>query len=355
VVVASSLCLEKERLAARRLHMPVLRSLYEQFAGLEELEPEARATIVELLLREACQGTSPIDGWSLDGFLASGTAAHIANDFGLCAVPLAVEAACASSLAAVDVAVQGLRAGDFDYAVVGGVELPCNARDLVLCSALRLLSRGKMMPLSADADGFTVGDGLALFLLKRASDARRAGDSVLALIRSVGGSSDARSLVAPDVHGQARAIDDAFGQVEFSPSDVQFLELHGTGTLLGDQVEALALALTYGSARREAPLILGAVKSMVGHTFAAAGAAGLLQSVLALRHKSFPPHADFASPSRRLSLDSIPARAFRAVLPWPPGAGPRRAGVSAFGTGGINYHLLLEEPEERKGESSHGL
>ncbi|QQC89687.1 polyketide synthase [Streptomyces alfalfae] len=285
---------------------------------------------------------------TLDGALASGTAALIAGAYGLDAVPFAVEAACASSLAALDTALTALRSGAVDYALAGGVELPCSARDMVLCSALGLLSHSRITPFDAGADGFTPGDGCALFLLKRRSDAVRDGDEIVALLTGSGASNDAKSLIAPDVDGQVRAMRQAFTQVAHGPADVDYLEAHGTGTKVGDRVEITATGRVYGGAARPRPLEIGSAKGFVGHTFAAAGGAGLLRALLALRARTLPPHTHLDRLNPALGLDDLPAAIGTRPRPWPaaPGA-PRRAAVSSFGTGGINYHLLVEEDYPR--------
>ncbi|MBQ0855065.1 polyketide synthase [Streptomyces sp. BH-SS-21] len=283
----------------------------------------------------------------LDGCLAGGIAALLANEYGLDAVPLAVEAACASSLAAIDVAVGALRAGTADFAIAGGVELACNARDMVLCSALGLLSHSRNAPFDAGADGFTPGDGCGLFLLKRYGDALRDGDEIAGLVRGVGASNDAKSLIAPDVAGQTRAMERAFAQVDFDPSAVDYLEAHGTGTKVGDRVEIAAVAKVYGGAGRVRPLEIGSAKSFYGHTFAAAGSAGLLRTLLAMRARTLPPNTNLHTLNPALDLAAVPAVVSTGPSAWNRRPGrPRRAAVSSFGTGGINYHVLVEEHAE---------
>ncbi|WP_247698097.1 polyketide synthase [Streptomyces sp. RK75] len=350
VAVGSNLGLATERNAHTGRCLDVFE---ETVRSLGTLEGWSRDEVEPLLksVRELYGEPGPADRPTmLDGCLASGVAALIANEYGLAAVPVAVEAACASSLAAVDMAVTRLRTGAADYALAGGVELPCNARDMILCSALGLLSHDKITPFDLAADGFTPGDGCALFLLKRLRDARRDGDRVLGLLRGVGASNDAKSLIAPDAAGQSRAMRQAFEQVDFAPAAVDYVEAHGTGTRVGDRVEVAAMAQVYSGPRR-APLEIGSAKSFFGHTFAAAGAAGLLRALLAVGARTLPPNANLRTLNPELELDLIPARVSTGAQPWHTGSGrPRRAGVSSFGTGGINYHLLLEEYTD-----SHGL
>nr|WP_256109095.1 polyketide synthase [Streptomyces coelicoflavus] len=344
VAVGSNLGLSRERRLHTGLCLDELEADVRSLAALGRLGPDEVEALTKLV-RDRFADPGPVDlPTTFDGSVASGIAALVGNEHRLDAVPVAVEAACASSLAALDVAVGRLRSGAADYAVAGGVELPCNARDMVLCSALGLLSHSRITPFDAAADGFTPGDGCALFLLKRLADARRDGDPVFGVLRAVGASNDTKSLIAPDADGQARAVRQAFAQVDFGPDDVDYLEAHGTGTRLGDRVEVAALAQVYGTGRRGAPLHIGSAKSFLGHTFAAAGAAGLLRTLQAMRQATLPPSVNLSELSPDLALDAVPARVATEALPWPAGPDrPRRAAVSAFGTGGINYHLLIEE------------
>ncbi|MEE1928871.1 polyketide synthase [Streptomyces sp. TRM 70351] len=343
VAMGSNLSLLRERQANSALAVEDLESAVAALALPQGLSQDEEKALREKA-RTDFAGLSGL--WSptlIDSCLASGSAALVANEYGLNAVPVAVEAACASSLAALDVAIGALRGGTVDYAVAGGVELPCNVLDLVLCSSLRLLSHDRIRPFDAAADGFTPGDGCALFLLKRYVDARRAGDPILGVIRGVGASSDARSLIAPDVEGQAKAMRRAFEQVDFAPETIDYLEAHGTGTKVGDRAEIAAVSQVYAPLRRR-PLSIGSAKSFFGHTFAAAGGAGLLRVLQALRAGTLPPNTGLRVVNPALDLAAIPAVVSTESLPWPAvPERPRRAAVSSFGTGGINYHLLIDE------------
>nr|WP_225842031.1 polyketide synthase [Streptomyces sp. PHES57] len=344
VALGSTLGLGRDRQAHTLASLPRLDAAASELTALKHLSPQESARLLAQVHRRYPEQAALVTPTLFDEALASGSAALIAGQFGLDAVPVAVEAACASSLAALDLAVGALRSGAVDYAVAGGVELPCNERDLVLCSALGLLSHDRITPFDEAADGFTPGDGCALFLLKRLSDARRDGDEVLGVVRGIGGSNDAKSLIAPDADGQVRAMRQAFGQVDFAPADVDYLEAHGTGTKVGDRVEITATGEVYGGPRRSRPLDIGSAKSFFGHTFAAAGGAGLLRALLAMRAGTLPPNANLDRLNPALRLSDIPATVSTRAGVWPrPEGRPRRAGVSSFGTGGINYHLLIEE------------
>ncbi|MGW6008206.1 beta-ketoacyl [acyl carrier protein] synthase domain-containing protein [Streptomyces sp. NPDC055210] len=347
IAVGSNLGLSRERRLNAESSLQDLEDTVaglDALGGLSALQKKSLLTSLREYLGPPDEGVLPD---LLDGCLASGIAALLANEYGLDAVPLAVEAACASSLAAIDVAVGALRAGTADFAIAGGVELACNVRDMVLCSALGLLSHSRNAPFDAGADGFTPGDGCGLFLLKRYGDALRDGDEIVGLVRGVGASNDAKSLIAPDVAGQTRAMERAFAQVDFAPSAVDYLEAHGTGTKVGDRVEIAAVAKVYGGARRARPLEIGSAKSFYGHTFAAAGSAGLLRTLLAMRARTLPPNTNLHTLNPALDLAAVPAVVSTEPSPWNRRPGqPRRAAVSSFGTGGINYHVLVEEHEE---------
>ena len=345
IVIGSSLSLSRERQLNAALAVPRIEEAVRELAALRHLTAEDRDAVVKLVRERFATSAEPLGPTALDGYLASGAAALIANEYRLAAVPLAVEAACASALAALDIAISALRSGGADYAIAGGVELPCNTRDLVLCSALGLLSPTRITPFGAEADGFTPGDGCALFLLKRQPDCADDAQRALGLIRGIGASNDAKSLIAPDAEGQARAMRQAFDQVDFGPDAVGYLEAHGTGTRVGDRVEIDATTQVYGGVGRDEPLRIGTAKAAFGHSFAAAGGAGLLRALYALRTATFPPTAGGHRSNPALDLRAIPAEIPDRPLPWrsPPGR-PRRAAVSSFGTGGIDYHLLIEEP-----------
>ncbi|RKS79663.1 beta-ketoacyl synthase-like protein [Actinomadura pelletieri DSM 43383] len=350
VAIGSNLGLTRTRRLNADRQATELDAIAADLPALAPLSDRARARLLDCVRARFRTSDDPLTPVDLDGCLAGGVAALVAGEYRLSAVPVAVEAACASSLAALDVAVGALRSGDVDYALAGGAEIVCHPRDLVLCSALGLLSHTRITPFDTAADGFSPGDGCALFLLKRLSDAVRDDDPIFGLLRGIGGSNDARSLIAPDVDGQVRAMRQAFEQVEFDPSAVDYLEAHGTGTRVGDRAEISATVEVYAKPGRPQPLVIGSAKSFFGHTFAAAGAAGLLKALLSMRARTFPPNANLRTPAADLPLDDIPARLPTAPEPWPAVPGrPRRAGVSSFGTGGINYHLLVEEYEDGSG------
>ncbi|MGI0117436.1 polyketide synthase [Zooshikella sp. RANM57] len=334
ILVASNLSLSKERervvnLCRHKLN-GIIQQIYPEFIAHQNTPNEVEFT----------------NHLMLDGSLASGTASLIAQCMHLPAAPYAIEAACASTFAALQNAVLALQLRRYDFVLAGGIELPVNLRDLVLCSAQMMLSKDKISPFADQADGFSPGDGAAFFVLKRLSDAQRAGDKIYATIDAIGGSADAGSMTAPNAEGQTLAIQRAFAQVKYKPSDVQYVEAHGTGTRLGDMAELTAIKNVYGNkvetyVSRTAPLMVGSVKASNGHTFAAAGGAGLMKTVLALHHKIIPATLLRRKIDPQLPLIKIPAEIVSCNKKWPENNNRRYAAVSSFGTGGINYHLLV--------------
>lgn len=275
-------------------------------------------------------------------------AALLAEALGLGGCAYTLDAACASSLYALKLACDELAAGRADAMLAGGVSRPECLYTQMGFSQLRALSAsGRCAPFDESADGLVVGEGAGIVLLKRLDDARRDGDRVHAVIRGIGLSNDlGGSLLAPDSEGQLRAMRAAYEQAGWSPADIDLVECHGTGTPAGDAVELASLRTLWADApdsRMAVPI--GSVKSNVGHLLTAAGAAGLIKVLLALREGVLPPSANFMRPAPNSPLADSPFRVLAAPQPWNRRAEktPRRAAISAFGFGGINAHVLIEE------------
>ena len=283
-------------------------------------------------------------------------ASLLAHALGLGGGSCTLDAACASSLCAVKLACDELRAGRTDAMLAGGVSRPESLYTQMGFCQLRALSpSGVCRPFDAGADGLVVGEGAGIVVLKRLDDARRDGDTVYGVIRGIGLSNDiAGSLLAADSEGQLRAMREAYRQAGWAPEDVDLIECHGTGTPLGDTVELESLhALWRDSRWRQGQCALGSVKSNIGHLLTAAGAAGLIKTLLAIRDKQLPPSANFDGAPTGTDLNHGPFRIQTEVRPWERRHThtPRRAAVSAFGFGGINAHLLVEEAEEVEEEA----
>jgi acyl transferase domain-containing protein/NAD(P)H-dependent flavin oxidoreductase YrpB (nitropropane dioxygenase family) len=289
---------------------------------------------------------------SFPGILMNVVAGRVANRFDLGGVNFTVDAACGSSLAAVRLAVQELEAGTSDMVIVGGCDAFQNPFDFVAFSKTQALSpRGKCRTFDATADGIAIGEGVALVVLRRTPEAMRDGARIYARIQGVGGSSDGRdkSLTAPRPEGQALALRRAYGMAHFSPATVGLVEAHGTGTIAGDRAEVTTLKTVFAAAGAEIQTCaIGSVKSMIGHTKCASGTAGLIKAALALYHKVLPPTNNVETPNPEANFAESPFFVAGEARPWiaAPAGHARRAGVSAFGFGGTNFHVALEEHDD---------
>ncbi|MFD9780815.1 SDR family NAD(P)-dependent oxidoreductase [[Kitasatospora] papulosa] len=283
------------------------------------------------------------------GLLGNVIAGRIANRFDLHGTNHVTDAACASSFAALSTAVSELSLGRADLVIGGGVDASNDAGTFLCFSKTPALSpSGDCRPFSDAADGTMLGEGIAMYALKRLADAERAGDRIYAVIRGIGTSSDGRSgaIYAPVPEGQARALRRTYEDAGYGPETVELVEAHGTGTRAGDAAEFAALRRVFEESGRQDGrwCALGSVKSQVGHTKGAAGAVGLLKSVLALHHKVLPPMIKVDRPDPAMGIDDSPFYLNTRARPWvsPPDR-PRRASVSSFGFGGSNFHVTLEE------------
>ena len=307
----------------------------------------------ETIVQRIADAYVPWQESSFPGLLGNVVAGRISNRLNLGGTNCVVDAACASSMAAVHLALLELASGLCDTVITGGADT-LNDIFMHMCfSKTQILSpTGDVRPFSRSADGTLLGEGIGLLVLKRLPDAERDGNRIYAVIRGIGSSSDGRSqsIYAPCIEGQVNALSAAYAAAGIDPATVGLIEAHGTGTRVGDNVEFQALCRVLGAspgpARRCA---LGSVKSMIGHTKAAAGAAGLVKAVLALHHKVLPPTLKAEEPDPALDLDRSPFYLNTRTRPWFSRSGqPRRAGVSSFGFGGSNFHLVLEEHRPEK-------
>ena len=315
---------------------------------LRALHPEYSAADLETLREELKRPLPPFDAETASGLVPNIVAGRVANRLDLMGPTYTVDAACASSLIAVEIALRELTTGTCDLALAGGVQVTTPIPILTLFSQLGALSRREQIrPFDARADGTILSEGIGVLVLKRRVDAERDGDRIYAVIKGVGVASDGRALgvLTPRVEGEVLALRRAYAMAGIAPESVGLIEAHGTGTAAGDQAEIEALHAVFGARRGRVPHIaLGSVKSMIGHAMPAAGVAGIIKAALALYHGVLPPTLHCEEPRAELQQPTTPFYINSATRPWIHGAAtPRRAGVNAFGFGGINAHVILEE------------
>ena len=362
--------------AERRTAGVILGNIALPTETMSAMTAEILGQAFEHAVLHPCEGLKPSQGFSthpINRHAVGMVAGITAQALGLGGGSFTVDGACAASLYALNFAVLELQAGRADAMLTGGVCRPDSAfTQMGFCQLGALSPTGTCAPFDAKNDGLVVGEGAGMFVLKRLDDALRDGNQIYAVIRGIGLSNDRQgNLLAPDAEGQLRAMRAAYAQAGWQPQDVDMIECHATGTPVGDAVELSSLRQLWGEAGwLKNQCVIGGVKSNVGHLLTGAGAAGLMKTVLALKHQTLPPTANFATPNPKLDLPNSPFTVLKQAQTWAKrnDTTPRRAAVSAFGFGGINAHVLLEEfdsaqktglkssvrPELVEGRVSHG-
>lgn len=295
----------------------------------------------------SAESVDKIEPHFITGNALNAISGRVAFALGLQGPAVAIDTACSSSLVAVHQACQALHSGDCDLALAGGVNVLLSPVSIIAASRARMLSPvGRCKTFDASADGYVRSEGCGILVLKRLSDAVRDGDRVAAVIPSSAVNQDGASsgLTVPNGAAQQRLIGTALARAGLAGGDVDYLEAHGTGTPLGDPIEVQAAGAVYGDARdADRPLLIGSVKTNIGHLESASGAAGLIKVVLSLQHGVLPQSLHFDEPSPHIPWDSLPVRVVDKPTPWQRNGRPRRAGVSSFGFTGTNAHVLIEE------------
>ncbi|HYU32318.1 MAG TPA: SDR family NAD(P)-dependent oxidoreductase [Thermoanaerobaculia bacterium] len=347
VILGNAMAGEHHYQTALRLSFPEYARELESAPSFAELPAELRAEIEREFRAGVGRHMPEINEDTMPGELSNIIAGRIANLFNFNGPNYVVDAACASAMAAIGAAIEGLEEEDYDVVLTGGVDANMSAHTFIKFCKIGALSATGTRPYADGADGFVMGEGSALFVLKRLTDAERDGDKVYAVIRGVGGASDGRGkgITAPNPAGQKLAVERAWENAGLAPATVGLLEGHGTSTRVGDVAEVESLNGVFGRCGLPAGAVpLGSVKSNIGHLKGAAGAAGILKTALALRDKVLPPslHCDRLNPN--IDFAHLPFRVNTELRNWDVPAGTvRRAGVSAFGFGGTNFHVVLEE------------
>ncbi|GAA2611545.1 type I polyketide synthase [Streptomyces tubercidicus] len=308
------------------------------------------------ILRERRHELPGVTDWDiLLGTAPDYQVSRVAYKLGFTGPAITVQTACSTSLVAVHMAVQGLLSGDCDVALAGAAAVHVPDKESQYTPGGIISARGECRTFDAAADGTVGGDGVGIVVLKRLADAQADGDRVLAVLRGTAVNNDGAHRVgytAPSIEGQTAVIREAQLVAQVDAGTIGYVEAHGTATPVGDPIELSALTEAFRrDTDRTGYCWIGSVKTNIGHTDAAAGAAGLIKTVLALQHRSIPPSLNYEKPNPQFDFDASPFRVVTRLTPWTAGDTPRRAAVSAFGIGGTNTHVILEEAPPRPAPS----
>ncbi len=347
VILGNAMAGEKHYLTSLRVFFPEYARDLAESASFAALPEVVRRSITKEVHQKMASRIPGITEDSMPGELANCIAGRIANLYNFHGPNYVCDAACASAMAAMSSAIEGLIANDFDVVVTGGIDRNMGAPTFVKFCKIGALSASGSRPYAEGADGFVMGEGAVIFILKRLADAERDGDKIYAVIRGIGGASDGKGkgITAPNPVGQKLCVERGWENAGLSAATVTLIEGHGTSTRVGDLVEAQCMVEVFGSTQLPPQSVaLGSVKSNIGHLKGAAGAAGILKTALALHDKVLPPSLHCEHPSPEIDFARSPLYVNAELKPWTvPADSIRRAGVSAFGFGGTNFHVVMEE------------
>ncbi|HSK26805.1 MAG TPA: polyketide synthase, partial [Jiangellales bacterium] len=358
VVIGNAIGGDKHYRTTLRIQFPEFARDLRHAPSFSSLPAEVREAILTEWHERFLAHELPITEDTMPGELSNVIAGRIANLFNFRGPNFTTDAACASGLAAMSAAVHGLVAGEYDAAITGGIDRNMGVNAFVKFCKIGALSATGTRPFDAGADGFVMGEGASLFVLKRLADAERDGDRVYAVLLGLAGSSDGKGkgITAPNPVGQRLAVERAWANAGVKPGSASAVEAHGTSTRVGDAAELSSLGDVFGGGgAAPGSIALGSVKSNIGHLKAAAGTAGLFKMVMQLHEKQLAPSLNFRDPNPNVDWATTPFRVNTELREWPADPeGARRGGVSAFGFGGTNFHAVLEEyvPGRHRPESA---
>ena len=359
VILGNAMGGERHYFTAMRAHFPEYARELDESASFAALPAAVRREIEREWHARLGSFLPPITEDSMPGELANCLAGRIANLFNFHGPNYTCDAACASAMAAIHAVSEGLIAHEFDVAITGAIDRNMGASTFVKFCKIGALSATGSRPYAEGADGFVMGEGAAVFVMKRLADAERDGDKIYAVLRGIGGSSDGKGkgITAPNPIGQKLAIERAWENAGLSPASATMIEGHGTSTSVGDAVEFESMNEVFRNGNGHT-IALGSVKSNIGHLKGAAGAAGIFKTVMALHHKVLPPSLGCEHPNSQIDFAHSPLRVNTELQPWTETVeGVRRAGASAFGFGGTNFHVVLEEyiPQRLTGDGKRSV
>ncbi len=347
VIFGNALGGEFRDISGARAFMPEMLDMVSRSLANAQISGQLKEQILRNVQDSIDKSLLPFTEDSMPGELANIIAGRVASAFDLGGPSYICDAACASSAAAFNAAIHGLRDHQFDIAVTGGIDRSMSPGTFIKFCRIGALSPNRSAPFDKSANGFVMGEGGAVFILKRLEDAVRDRDRIYATILGIGGASDGKGkgITAPNVVGQIRALNNAYQNTGIDPATVDMIEAHGTGTPVGDVVEANALKDVWKSANRTKPVLLGSVKSQIGHLKSAAAAASMAKVILAIQNKTLPGQVLYEGLNPALELEGTPFRVTTSPQPWENNGSnhPRRGGFSTFGFGGVNFHCIVEE------------